>query len=205
MDKKGDLPDVALIASLYFPGAFAYMDSSCFAAGCDGTGMAIAEVFGGTSLAAPSWAGIAKLVAQQNSVTRLGPLNPKIYQLANSTSVHTIFHDVTSGNNKYGKVSGYKAGPGFDLATGWGMVDINALATTFYANVTPLGPQVLTVSPAALAFGNVKFASAGATSKIKKLILTNPKKYQATALIDSLGHLLADRTRRNRRNVDDHQ
>jgi hypothetical protein len=161
-------------------------------------------------------------------VTRLGPLNPKIYQLANSTSVHTIFEDVTSGNNKYSKVSGYKAGPGFDLATGWGMVDINALATTFYANVTPLGPQVLTVSPATLAFGNVKFASAGAKSKVKKLILTNPKKYQATALIDSLvgpagftvdpsctnatipagGKLVCavayNRTRRNRRNVDDH-
>ena len=142
--------------------------------------------FGGTSLAAPSWAGIAKLVAQQNNMTRLGALNPRIYQLANSTSHGAIFQDVTSGNNNFGKVSGYAAGPGFDLATGWGTVDINALATAFFADVTPLGPQVMTVSPATLNFGNVDFAVAGAANKVKKLTITNPKKYEATLLIDSI-------------------
>jgi subtilase family serine protease len=185
-DNKRDLPDVVLIASPYFPGVFTYMDDSCFSFGCDGAGTPVAAIFGGTSLAAPSWAGIAKLVAQQNNVTRLGALNPRIYQLANSTSHGAIFQDVTSGNNKFGKVSGYAAGPGFDLATGWGTVDINALATTFFADVTPLGPQVLTLSPASLNFGNVDFAVAGAANKVKKLTITNPKKYEATLQIDSI-------------------
>lgn len=182
-DKKRDVPDVALIASPYAPGAFTYMDGDCFSFGCDGTGAPTAAIFGGTSLAAPAWAGIAKLVAQQNSITRLGSINPKIYQLANSTSVHAIFQDVTTGDNRFGKVSGYQAGPGFDLATGWGTVDINALATTYFANVIPLGPRVLTLAPATLNFGNVDFAVAGAASKVKKLTITNAKKYQATLLI----------------------
>ena len=119
-------------------------------------------------------------------MTRLGALNPRIYQLANSTSHGAIFQDVTSGNNSFHKVSGYAAGPGFDLATGWGTVDINALATTFFAAVTPLGPQVLTLSPATLNFGNVDFAVAGAANKVKKLTITNPKKYEAELLIDSI-------------------
>lgn len=185
-DNKRDLPDVALIASPYFPGVFTYMDGSCFLTNCDGTGTPTAAIFGGTSLAAPSWAGIAKLVAQQNGVARLGSLNAKIYQLANSTSHAAIFQDVTSGNNKYNKVSGYAAGAGFDLATGWGTVDIDVLATTYFASVTPLGPQVIKVSPATLAFGNVDFAVGGAASKVKKLTITNPKKYQAALLIDTI-------------------
>ena len=90
-DHKRDLPDVALFASPFFPGAFVYVDSSCLAGGCDGSGAPTAIPVGGTSLAAPSWAGIAKLVAQQNRVARLGSLNPKIYQLANSTIHSTIF------------------------------------------------------------------------------------------------------------------
>jgi subtilase family serine protease len=185
-DQKRDLPDVALFASPFFPGAFVYVDSSCLAGGCDGSGAPTAMPVGGTSLAAPSWAGIAKLVAQQNKVVRLGSLNPKIYQLANSTIHSTIFQDVTTGNNNFNKVNGYAATPGFDLATGWGLVDVNALANSYFANVTPLGPQVISVSPAPLAFGEVDFAVAGAASTVKKLAITNPKKYQATLEIDSI-------------------
>jgi len=184
-DNKRDLPDVALIASPYFPGVFVYVDDSC-AFSCDGFGTPYPAIIGGTSLSAPSWAGITKLVAQQNNMTRLGALNPRIYQLANSTSHGAIFQDVTSGNNSFHKVSGYAAGPGFDLATGWGTVDINALATTFFAAVTPLGPQVLTLSPATLNFGNVDFAVAGAANKVKTLTITNSKKYEAELLIDSI-------------------
>jgi hypothetical protein len=66
------------------------------------------------------------------------------------------------------------------------VVDVNALANSYFANVTPLGPQVISVSPAGLAFGEVDFAVAGAASTVKKLAITNPKKYQATLQIDSI-------------------
>jgi subtilase family serine protease len=186
-DNKRDVPDVSLIASPNFPGVFTYVDGSCLANGhCTGTGTPTPAVFGGTSLSAPTWAGIAKLVAQGNGVARLGGANTRIYQLANSTIHASIFQDVTTGNNGFNKVAGYSAGPGFDLSSGWGTVDIDALATNYFATVTPLGPQVISLSPASLPFGNVNFAAGGSASKVKTLTITNPKKYEATLQIDSI-------------------
>ena len=43
--------------------------------------------------------------------------------------------DVTSGNNSYNGVTGYNAGAGYDLATGWGSVDMTAFASAY--NGTP--------------------------------------------------------------------
>ena len=72
-----DVPDVALIASPNNPGVF-------MAAGPpSGPAPTIQCCIGGTSLAAPSWAGISKLIAQLKH-GRLGPLNPTIYRLAQS-------------------------------------------------------------------------------------------------------------------------
>ena len=207
-DGKRDVPDVSLIASPYYPGVFTYMDGDCFPTGCDGVGSPTSEIFGGTSLSAPAWAGIAKLIAQQNNITRLGSLNQGLYQLANSTNYATVFQDVTTGNNNFNDVTGYAAGPGFDLATGWGNVDIHALATLFPASATPtptptatptstatptptgtptpVGPAALTLSPKTLAFGNIDFAVAGSASKVKKLTITNPAKYKTAAIISSI-------------------
>ena len=67
-----DVPDVALIASPNNPGVF-------IAAGPTAGATPVIECcIGGTSLAAPSWAGISKLIAQLKHA-RLGPLNPTIY------------------------------------------------------------------------------------------------------------------------------
>jgi len=90
---------------------------------------------GGTSLAAPLWAGISRLIQQQTG-TRLGNMNPIIYRLANAGLAVSGFRDVTSGNNtyvnKYDKtVKGYNAKPGYDLTTGWGTVDINAFVNSY--------------------------------------------------------------------------
>jgi subtilase family serine protease len=186
-DRKRDVPDVSLLASPYFPGVWTYMDSDClYYDSCDGFGDPTAAVFGGTSLSTPAWAGIVKLIAQQNSVTRLGPLNPVLYKLANSASYSTVFADVTTGNNNFNGVTGYNAGPGFDQATGWGNVDVNELATLFFADVTSLGPARLTFSPRTLNFGKIDFADAGSGSKIRKLTIINPAKYKAMAVIDSI-------------------
>ncbi len=84
-------------------------------------------VVGGTSLAAPLWAGMAAVAdryAQVNGLARIGWANPKIYALAENAAKYAAdFHDVTSGTT-YGSVS-YSAGPGWDRATGWGSIDVS--------------------------------------------------------------------------------
>ena len=68
-------------------------------------------VFGGTSFAAPLWAG---LIAQINQGMKkpVGYLNPLLYtKLANSKALN----DITSGNN-----GAYQAAPGWDACTGLG-------------------------------------------------------------------------------------
>jgi hypothetical protein len=88
---------------------------------------------------APALAGIFALLEQQLGGTPLGNINPRIYGLANSTDYNTIFHDTTSGNNNSscqlgttncpsGGSIGYTASTGYDLATGWGSLDVHNLA-----------------------------------------------------------------------------
>jgi subtilase family serine protease len=72
-----------------------------------------ANLYGGTSFAAPMWAGYLALVNQQKG-GRVGFINPALYAIGNSSSFNTDFHDITSGSNGYSAVTGY------DLATGWG-------------------------------------------------------------------------------------
>jgi subtilase family serine protease len=77
-----------------------------------------ANDYGGTSFAAPMWAGFIALVNQQralDSKSTIGFINPTIYS-ENVTSVYgTDFHDITSG-----KSGSYSAVTGYDLVTGWG-------------------------------------------------------------------------------------
>jgi kumamolisin len=111
-------PDVAAEANFDF---YVCADQS----GCT------ANYYGGTSFAAPMWAGYLALVNQQakaNGNAPLGFINPLIYQIGLGSNYATDFHDITSGSN------GYSAIPGYDLATGWGSPNgaglINALAGT---------------------------------------------------------------------------
>jgi subtilase family serine protease len=91
-----------------------------------------ANSYGGTSFAAPMWAGYIALANQQaagNLAPPVGFLNPAIYSIGLSSSSYAAdFHDVTSGNN------GFSAVTGFDLDTGWGSPKgaslINALVAT---------------------------------------------------------------------------
>lgn len=80
----------------------------------------LANSYGGTSFAAPMWAGYIALVNQQlaaNSQSPVGFLNPTIYQNnSGSPSYYAAnFHDVTSGTS-----GSYSAVTGYDLVTGWG-------------------------------------------------------------------------------------
>ena len=77
-----------------------------------------ANEYGGTSFAAPMWAGYIALVNQQlvaNGYHTIGFINPYLYAFGTSSSYHTDFHDITSG-----KSGSYSAVAGYDLVTGWG-------------------------------------------------------------------------------------
>ena len=73
---------------------------------------------GGTSYAAPQWAGLTAMANQQSLAaggSTLGFLNPAIYAIGTGSSYAGDFHDITSGSNgKYSAVTDY------DLVTGWG-------------------------------------------------------------------------------------
>jgi kumamolisin len=81
---------------------------------------------GGTSQAAPIWAGIATLVnsyLRAHSKPVLGFANPVLYRLASTDQPYPPFHDVTVGFNGV-----YSAGPGYDPVTGLGTPDAWNLA-----------------------------------------------------------------------------
>jgi subtilase family serine protease len=84
----------------------------------------------GTSAAAPLLGGGALLAIQAAAgagVERPGLLNPLLYQAAGDRSLGLI-HDVTLGNNDLFRVGCCSARPGYDRASGWGSLDIEALA-----------------------------------------------------------------------------
>jgi subtilase family serine protease len=90
---------------------------------------------GGTSLAAPRWAGFLALANQQAGGTPIGFLNPTLYAIGQGSNYHSDLHDITTGNNFNSKSPNlFSAVAGYDLATGWGSPNgqslINALAGT---------------------------------------------------------------------------
>lgn len=101
--KMRNLPDVALLANIQI-----------FLIQSNGS----AVVVGGTSAAAPLWAGFTALANQQgaaNGKSRLGFLNPLIYAIGKGSTYSTDLNDIRSGNN-----NGFSAVSGYDLVTGWG-------------------------------------------------------------------------------------
>jgi subtilase family serine protease len=125
-DNARDVPDVAFTAS------WDHDPYILFTAG----GRVVPS--GGTSAATPSFAGMLALLNQYLVSTGvlsgpgLGNINPTLYTLAQRTT--NVFHDVTVGGNivpcgpgtpgcdtgSYG----YRAGPGYDQATGLGSIDV---------------------------------------------------------------------------------
>ena len=78
--------------------------------------------YGGTSFAAPRWAGLIALVNQQanaNCEAPVGFVPPTLYSALNTATYSNVFHDVTSGSNSSGSVS-YNAVSNYDLVTGLG-------------------------------------------------------------------------------------
>ena len=119
-DNARHVPDVSLNASDAHDGHLVYTSGSL-------------QIYGGTSLSAPSFAGLTALLNQKLSSGGVGNINPNLYSLAQSNA--GIFHDVTAGNNIVTVACprrqvncaatpvGYYAGVGYDQTTGLGSVD----------------------------------------------------------------------------------
>jgi kumamolisin len=105
-----------------------------------------ANEYGGTSFAAPMWAGYLALVneqALQNGNPTVGFINPSLYSIGAGSSYDADFHDITSGSN------GFSATTGYDLATGWGSPNGSGLITAL-AGTTSSPSFTISASPASL-------------------------------------------------------
>jgi subtilase family serine protease len=97
-----------------------------------------ANEYGGTSFAAPMWAGYMALVNEQAALygkKTLGFINPSLYTLGLSSTYDADFHDITSGSN------GFSATTGYDLTTGWGSPNGSSLIDAL-AGPGPTPPRI---------------------------------------------------------------
>ncbi len=169
-DGQRDVPDVALNASLHDGYLF------CFNG----------EIYlvGGTSAATPSFAGLMAM-AVQRAGARQGNANPNLYALAanQSNGGAAVFHDTTLGNNSVPGVSGFNAGPGYDLATGLGSVDAFVLVNNWSDATVPrssspalklnVSTPSITLAPGASATAQVSVTVSGGFSSLVSLTSSN--------------------------------
>jgi hypothetical protein len=128
-----NVPDVAMVAD----GIYVISDN----------GQTATDV-GGTSCAAPLWAGFMALVNQQAEADGLPPvgfINPAIYAIGTGTTYSASFHDITTGNNEtHFSPFLFSATAGYDLCTGWGTPNgsglINALTRSACTNEITTSP-----------------------------------------------------------------
>jgi sugar lactone lactonase YvrE len=128
---------------------------------CANQEVCLANEYGGTSFAAPMWAGYIALVNQQlaaNGKPTIGFINPTIYAQNVTSAYNTNFHDITSGTS-----GSYSAMTGYDLVTGWGSPNGQNLINDLGG--APAPGFTLSVSPASLTV--TQGASGTATSTVQ--------------------------------------
>jgi subtilase family serine protease len=121
-----------------------------------------ANVYGGTSFAAPMWAGYLALVNQARTTRGKPPvgfINPLIYPANLTSSYAANFHDITSGT-----AGSYSAVPGYDLVTGWGSPNAGLIDALVAAAPTPA--LTLSASPATLTISKGASSSTTLTTKV---------------------------------------
>lgn len=93
-------------------------------------------LIGGTSAATPQWAAV-DAIANQAAGRPLGFLTPRLYQIAGTSATYAAsFHDITTGTNSFGTVTGFSAETGWDPASGLGTPDVSNLVGAL-ASTTP--------------------------------------------------------------------
>ncbi len=131
-DGQRDLPDIAFSSSPIHDPYLICSGGSC----SNGFAPPVNQIYfvGGTSCAAPVFAGILALL-NQTSYGGQGNVNPVLYTLASFNS--GVFHDVELGDNREPCLAGtngcqkgylgYTTGPGYDQVTGLGSIDATQL------------------------------------------------------------------------------
>jgi subtilase family serine protease len=159
-DGVRDIPDVSLMSGAgWFYAMWLVCDDTDNCSNLSESGVA---AYGGTSTAAPSFAGILALV-QQKTAGQLGQAAQTLYALYNGSHASAIFHDVTVGNisvpctsgttncalNSAGYYfeSGYDTTTGYDLATGLGSVDATQLVNYWSSAASLTAPTVTMTAP----------------------------------------------------------
>lgn len=107
----------------------------------------LANEYGGTSFAAPMWAGYLALVNQQlaaNGQSPIGFINPTIYAQNVTSSYGADFHDISSGTS-----GSFSAVAGYDLVTGWGSPNAG-LISALTGSTTQTPAFTISASPAAV-------------------------------------------------------
>jgi len=164
-DGKRDVPDISFYSSPAYPGyLYCTSDTSSWASGqsgsCGSGFRASASdnsltIAGGTSFAAPIFAGMLAILNQKGGYnTGQGLFNQTLYPMA-ASHYATAFHDVTSGDNKCNAgssecsgVIGFSAGTGYDQVTGLGSLDLAAFAGLQSGSGTSLIGTTTSVSAA---------------------------------------------------------
>ena len=141
---KRNIPDVALVAD----NIYSYYDN-----GQSGS-------IGGTSCAAPLWAGLTALANQQAAATgkpAVGFINPTVYAIGEGPGYALGFHDITTGNNtSSASPSLFYAVTGYDLCTGWGTPAGQSLIDALTAKGNPVtGSLGIASNPQLTASGEV--------------------------------------------------
>jgi len=134
-----NVPDVSISASADHDGYIVYISGQ-------------PQIYGGTSVAVPTMAGIVTLLNQYLVSTGalaqpgLANINPELYRLGQNVS--GVFHDTTMGNNSVPCVAGspncvngffgYNAATGYDRASGLGSPDAYNLVHAWTGQDTPV-------------------------------------------------------------------
>jgi subtilase family serine protease len=171
-----NVPDVAMDSD--------WNNYNCETGACSGG-------WGGTSFSAPRWAGFMALVNQQAAAqgkSSLGFIDPALYSIGESSDYGSDFHDIVSGTNDCcGQTVWYSAVPGYDLVTGWGSANgqalINALAGGYTLSASPSGLTItqggsgkttITVTDEGGFAGSVTLAASGLPNGVTASFGANP-------------------------------
>jgi subtilase family serine protease len=154
-----------------------------------------ANDYGGTSFAAPMWAGYLALANQQAAANgdTIGFIDPIIYPAALTSSYGTYFHDITSGScGTYSGITGY------DLCTGWGSPNTTGIINLLAGSATPsftlsdspssvaitqggaAGTSTITVTDINGFAGSVTLAASGLPSGVTATFNPNPTSSTST-------------------------
>jgi hypothetical protein len=160
------VPDISLQSSIASPGfAFCTSDPSVLAAegqtaSCNNELLGSnnqATVAGGTSFAAPIFAGMVSLINSIEKAQGQGNLNQNLYTLAaNNATYASAFHDIIAGtiscvpgaaNCTSASQGDFAAQPGYDEATGLGSIDFDHLLTSWpVAGTSALLPTFVAIT-----------------------------------------------------------